>query len=123
VLETVASKLTRSLPAATATVPTYADGNFGRAEPDGRTLHWQGMIWDHASNWDEEDMRAIVAYLRVLPPIVCQIPPARAPAAEDCAIYTFWIAVRFLTPLTHRELRGRAASWVMAGTLFGPQSE
>jgi len=23
--------------------------------PDGRTLHWQGMIWDHASNWDEED--------------------------------------------------------------------
>jgi len=23
--------------------------------PDGRTLHWQAMIWDPASNWDEED--------------------------------------------------------------------
>jgi cytochrome c553 len=36
--------------------------------PDGRTLHWQGMIWDHASNWDEADVRALIAYLRAMPP-------------------------------------------------------
>jgi hypothetical protein len=27
---------------------------------DGRTLQWQGMIWDNASNWDEEDIRALL---------------------------------------------------------------
>jgi cytochrome c553 len=60
--------------------------------PDGRTLHWQGMIWDHASNWDEEDIRALVAYLRMLPPVTRQIPAARPPAAHDCAVYTFWVS-------------------------------
>ena len=60
--------------------------------PDGRVLHWQGMIWDHASNWDEEDVRALVAYLRVLPPVRRAIRPARPPAPDDCAIYTFWVA-------------------------------
>ena len=24
------------------------------------------MIWDHASNWDEEDVRALIAYLRAI---------------------------------------------------------
>ena len=37
--------------------------------PAGRMLHWQGMIWDHASNWSEEDLRSLIAYLRALPPI------------------------------------------------------
>jgi mono/diheme cytochrome c family protein len=60
--------------------------------PDGRTLHWQGMTWDHASNWDEEDIRALVAYLRMLPPVARQVPPARPPARDDCAVYTFWVA-------------------------------
>lgn len=60
--------------------------------PDGRMLHWQGMIWDHASNWDEEDLRAIIAYLRTLPPISKQIPPARPPTVDDCDKYTFWIS-------------------------------
>jgi hypothetical protein len=60
--------------------------------PEGRILHWQGMIWDHASNWDEEDVRALVAYLRALPPVRRAIRPARPPAADDCAIYTFWVA-------------------------------
>jgi mono/diheme cytochrome c family protein len=59
---------------------------------DGRTLHWQGMIWDHASNWDEEDVRALVAYLRLLPPIENAVPPTRPPAADDCVVYTFWVA-------------------------------
>lgn len=59
--------------------------------PDGRSLHWQGMIWDHASNWDEEDLHALIAYLRTLPPIRREIPPSRPPAPEDCEKYTFWL--------------------------------
>ena len=63
----------------------WSDREIARAvrsgvTPDGRMLHWQGMIWDHASNWDEEDLRALVAYLRVLPP--CSVPfrqPDRPP--------------------------------------------
>jgi len=57
---------------------------------DGYALHWQAMPWDHASNWDEEDVRALVAYLRLLPPIPKKIPADRAPASDDCAVYTFW---------------------------------
>jgi mono/diheme cytochrome c family protein len=60
--------------------------------PDGRVLHWQGMIWDHASNWDEEDVRALIAYLRGMPPVRKAIPTARPPAPDDCATYTFWVA-------------------------------
>lgn len=78
-------------------IGAWTDQQIARAirsgiTPDGRTLHWQGMIWDHASNWDEEDIRALVAYLRTLPPVVRQIPAARSPAPDDCAVYTFWIA-------------------------------
>ncbi len=58
---------------------------------DGSPLHWQGMIWDHASNWDEEDLRAIITYLRALPPVVNQIPHDTLPSADDCAVYTFWL--------------------------------
>jgi len=60
--------------------------------PDGRMLHWQGMIWDHASNWSEEDLRAVIAYLRTLPPVKQSIPPARPPSPDDCDQYTFWIS-------------------------------
>jgi mono/diheme cytochrome c family protein len=59
---------------------------------DGRVLHWQGMIWDHASNWDEEDIRGLVAYVQLLPPIERAIAPARPPAADDCDVYTFWVS-------------------------------
>ncbi len=59
---------------------------------DGYQLHWQGMTWDHASNWDEEDIRALIAYLRSMPPIANRIPPDRTPAADDCDTYTFWIS-------------------------------
>jgi hypothetical protein len=58
----------------------------------GRSLWAQGMIWDHASNWDEEDVRALVAYLRAIPPIRRPIPPASPPAPDDCPTYTFWVA-------------------------------
>lgn len=60
--------------------------------PDGRMLHWQGMIWDHASNLDEEDLRAIIAFLRTLPPVSKEIPSARPPTEDDCDKYTFWIS-------------------------------
>jgi mono/diheme cytochrome c family protein len=78
-------------------IGTWTDDQVSRAirsgiTPDGRTLHWQGMIWDHASNWDEEDLRALIAYLRLLPPVARRIPSARPPAADDCEVYTFWIA-------------------------------
>jgi hypothetical protein len=54
-------------------------------------LHWQGMIWDHLSTLDEEDVRALVAYLRTLPPVRRQIPSATPPAPNDCDVYTFWL--------------------------------
>ncbi|MGQ0569280.1 MAG: hypothetical protein ACT4P5_07075 [Armatimonadota bacterium] len=37
-------------------------------------------------------MRALVAYLRTLPPINRQIPAARPPVPDDCPMYTFWVA-------------------------------
>jgi hypothetical protein len=49
------------------------------------------MIWDHASNWDEEDIREIVSYLRKIPPVQSRVPAARAQSADDCETYTFWI--------------------------------
>jgi mono/diheme cytochrome c family protein len=59
--------------------------------PDGRVLHWQGMIWDHASNLDEEDIRAVVTYIRAIPPVRHAVPRATPPSASDCDIYTFWL--------------------------------
>ena len=48
------------------------------------------MPWDHFSNWDEEDVRSLVAYLRLLPPVNEKVPPYRPPAPDDCKEYTFW---------------------------------
>ena len=76
-------------------IGTWSDAEVERAirsgvSRDGYPLHWQGMIWDHLSNWDEEDMRAIIAYVRMLPPVKNKVPADRAPAPDDCDIYTFW---------------------------------
>ena len=78
-------------------IGAWSDHEIARAirsgvTPDGRVLHWQGMIWDHASNWDEEDLRAPIAYLRAMPPLRQAIAPARRPAPDDCTTYTFWVA-------------------------------
>jgi hypothetical protein len=48
------------------------------------------MIWDHASNWDEEDVRSVIAYLRALPPVHNAVPDPSPPSDADCVIYTFW---------------------------------
>lgn len=87
----------RNITPDTATgIGAWSDAEMARAirsgvSRDGRALHWQGMIWDHASNWDEEDIRALVAYLRVLPPVRHVVPAPRPPAPDDCAIYSFWV--------------------------------
>jgi mono/diheme cytochrome c family protein len=74
----------------------WSDAEIARAirggiSRGGRVLHWQGMPWDYLSNFDEEDIRAVVAYLRTLPPVKHQVPAMRPPNPDDCAIYTFWI--------------------------------
>lgn len=78
-------------------IGTWSDPEIARAirsgvSRDGYQLHWQGMTWDHFSNWDEEDIRALIAYLRSMPPITNKVHPDRAPAADDCDVYTFWIS-------------------------------
>jgi mono/diheme cytochrome c family protein len=83
-------------PDPTTGIGLWSDAEIARAirsgvSHDGSPLHWQGMIWDHASNWDEEDLRAIITYLRALPPVVNKIPHDTPPSADDCAIYTFWL--------------------------------
>jgi mono/diheme cytochrome c family protein len=77
-------------------IGAWSDAQVARAiragvSRDGRALHWQGMIWDHASNWDEEDIRALIVYLRGLPPVRHAIPAPRPPASDDCDVYTFWV--------------------------------
>jgi mono/diheme cytochrome c family protein len=78
-------------------VGAWSDAELARAirsgvSRNGYALHWQGMPWDHFSNWDEEDLRALIAFLRTLPSVNTVIPADRAPAPDDCAIYTFWLA-------------------------------
>jgi hypothetical protein len=57
---------------------------------DGRPLHWQAMPWDIGSHWSEEDQRALLAYLRVLPPVTGTMPPARGPRFDDPAADSFF---------------------------------
>jgi mono/diheme cytochrome c family protein len=77
-------------------IGTWTDAAIARAirsgiNAEGRPLHWQGMVWDHASNWDEEDIRALVAFLRRSPPVRRSVPAASPPSPDDCEIYTFWV--------------------------------
>jgi mono/diheme cytochrome c family protein len=79
-----------------AGVGAWTDDELKRAirsgvSRDGRQLHWQGMTWDQFSNLDEEDLRAIVAYVRLLPPVNRTVPVPRLPAANDCETYTFYL--------------------------------
>ena len=39
----------------------------------------------------KEDIQALIAYLRTLPPVTREIPPPRPPADDDCSTYTFWV--------------------------------
>lgn len=57
----------------------------------GRALHWQGMPWDLFSNFEEEDIRALVTYLRMLPPVDLKVNAPRPPAAHDCGTYSLFL--------------------------------
>ena len=77
-------------------IGAWSDAAVARAirsgvSANGRALHWQGMIWDHASNWDEDDVRALIAYLRTLPPVDRKVPDPQPPSAEDCEKATVWV--------------------------------
>ena len=79
-----------------AGVRAWSDRELERAtrsgvSRDGRQLHWQGMTWDQLSNLEEEDLRAIIAYMRLLPPVNRIVPVPRPPAADDCKTYTFYL--------------------------------
>ena len=79
-----------------AGVGAWSDAELARAirsgvSRHGRQLHWQGMTWDQFSNLEEEDVRAVIAYVRLLPPVNRTIPSARPPAADDCETYTFYL--------------------------------
>lgn len=74
----------------------WSDAQLSRAirsgiSRNGRALHWQAMTWDQLSNLDEEDVRAVIAYLRVLPPVRNPVPLPVAPSGGDCATYTFYL--------------------------------
>jgi mono/diheme cytochrome c family protein len=77
-------------------IGSWSDAQIARAirsgvSKDGGVLHWQGMIWDHLSNLDEEDVRALILYLRALPPVAKKIPSPSPPSPEDCEEYTFFL--------------------------------
>ena len=79
-------------------IGAWSDAEIARAirsgiSRDGRQLHWQGMPWDHFSNLDEEDIRALITYLRELPPVRKEIPEPRPPATDDCVEYTFFLTL------------------------------
>lgn len=46
----------------------------GGVLPDGRMIHGRAMPWTQFTNWTEEDMRAVLVYLRSLKPIKNPIP-------------------------------------------------
>jgi hypothetical protein len=57
---------------------------------DGRAMHWQAMPWDIISNWSEEDQRAMLAYMRVIPPVRGKAPAPRGARAGDPAADSFY---------------------------------
>jgi mono/diheme cytochrome c family protein len=50
---------------------------------DGRTMHWQAMPWDHFSRLSPEDLEALVAYLRHVPPVRSSVPAPVGPQPAD----------------------------------------
>ena len=57
---------------------------------DGRLMHWQAMPWDHFSHLRLEDLEALIAYLRHLPPAWSRVPAAEPPRTDDDAGDTFF---------------------------------
>jgi len=85
-----------------AGIGSWTDAQIARAlraglTREGRPLWWQGMPWDHFSNYEEEDIVAITRYLRTMPPVNEVVPKYQAPSAADCQVYTYW-TVKNSTP-------------------------
>ena len=81
----------------TTGIGAWSDAELARAirsgvNKDGRQLHWQAMPWDHFANLDEEDVRALIVFMRTMPPVTKQIPNYRPPAEGDCKVYTFFLS-------------------------------
>ena len=55
--------------------------------PDGRQVPGHLMPWPAFSNWTDEDMHAVVVYLRHTAPIVHRIPKPAEPLFTDPAAY------------------------------------
>ena len=53
--------------------------------PDGRPISHNAMPWAQFSNWSDEDLHAVVVYLRHIKPIRHEIPP-RAPGVADALV-------------------------------------
>jgi mono/diheme cytochrome c family protein len=93
------SMWTRNITPDSATgIGAWSDQELARAirsgvAKDGRPLHWQGMIWDHTSNFDEEDVHALIRWLRAMPPVKHAISAPFAPSEADCETYTFFTSV------------------------------
>jgi mono/diheme cytochrome c family protein len=62
----------------------------GGISRDGRLMHWQAMPWDHFSSFRPEDLEALIAYLRHLPPRRSRVPDPEPPRPGDEAADTFW---------------------------------
>jgi hypothetical protein len=50
--------------------------------PDGRPISHTAMPWAQFSNWTDEDLHAVVVYLRHIKPIRHEIPPAASGQAD-----------------------------------------
>ena len=53
--------------------------------PDGRAISHMAMPWAQFSNWSDEDLHAVVVYLRHIKPVRHQIPPP-APGVADAVV-------------------------------------
>jgi hypothetical protein len=53
--------------------------------PDGRSIPHTAMPWSQFTNWTDEDLHAVVVYLRHIKPIRHEIPPA-APGVADAMV-------------------------------------
>lgn len=53
--------------------------------PDGRPIPHNAMPWAQFSNWSDEDLHAVVVYLRHITPVRHEIPPP-APGVADTVV-------------------------------------
>lgn len=91
----------------------FTDAQIERAvrsgiSKEGTQLFWGFMPWDMFSNFDDADMRALIAYLRTLPPVDKPALPRVPPRADHPAEITWTIDMsRILSRIADRVLGHR----------------